>query len=298
MALLAPVFIALFFGGILLFTKYALFGAKGATFLRLRAEESGDCKKIRRVRFLFIAVVLFSAGVVCLLLAYGFIAVFSSDGKNGAAANPFLPDGNVLLAVFVLFFLAATVVRLRIRLLMRDAEKHDPAPLSPDAEYRVSYVENPRRINSLMTGVVFLVVLSWIPIGLIVSPYTSTPIGILIGVILLVVLACLIVQKIREHRKVRELLVLDREGILDKNPDVSVGFIPWREVKDVSVSDEQITLTRRTEEDPEKSEIAVIRLDRSPVSSDTVYGKIKQYRLLASDLQRQEPPSDPEDAAK
>lgn len=285
MFLLFVVYVSVFFSGIWFVQWYTFRGQDGMLFLRSRAEESGDYGQVNRLYFLRSAVILSFLLLFLFLLIYG-IAYFSDlAGEYG---------GWLFFGVPVVYFLMITALRLRIRFLMREAKERGEAPL-PDV-FRVSYTENPERINRLMRGVVLVVFLLCFPIAFISSSYTSSAVGIVLLVILLAILAILIRSVVLEHRNVSVLLEMDSRGILDENPWNSVGFIPWREIRDVSGSDKEVllTLTKKVPDHPEQHRVAVIKLDLTPVSGSTVRRMIERYRLQAREAEEQKRSSAPE----
>ena len=260
-----------------LLIKYTLDGKAGMKFLRLRAEESGNIRKQRKVRVFFAAIFCYNFLLIVFFLLFGFITSIEKPQNT--------TNNIILYSIIVLSILAETVIRLCIRHAERVAENvhfdlsNPPPPIAES--FCVSRSENPDRIKNMSLVLIFCVLIFVPSVKGSVTFGLDEPGFIVAAVAFLVGIVCSLIVIIKETKTVCQIMIINRLGILDNNPKSNFGFIPWDEINDCYILGDDLKIILIHETAITSAVYGQILIPLDVISGDTIIKKVVQYRAFA-----------------
>ena len=259
-----------------LLVSFANNGSEGMQQLRSKAEKTGDLKKLERLTrrgFLILH------GVTILLMGaffIGGISILAANGKQGVGMD-FLRSYGPALTLGLLGALLLLVVSAR--LITRMEMEEDPA--DHPAEFWIRCLKNPTRLNNLMLGLIFLLLLFFLPVALIWSPYVSDGAGWFLLIVLLLAVAWCVSEVVKVSRDLCTLMLISSQGIRSCRGPYQGRMIPWSAVLDVRVEDNFVILELRPEAGPDLPDKVCFSLKGMHYSADTIRYMISSVRPAA-----------------
>ncbi len=262
---------------------YAVNGEDGLDYIITRAELSGSEKTLAKNSGWFRALqpvieLLLTASVISMIIYY-------SDKKEKIFAASWINE-YLLPASIILHILLAVVILTVRRIVARQMRKHplNYDKLLPEEDFRVFRLQSPGLVSFLSFLSLFSFFMSII-FGLVLI-HNGTKLILLLFLSLIAMVFSLL-RGHQERRRVRNIMVFRKKGILICGGPTG-NLVPWNEISNVSLENENIILYRKNDESGESNEKTIISLKYSLIRDNTINSIIAQYRQLAkSDTQEE-----------
>ncbi len=248
--------------------RLAYRGNSGMEDIRAKAERTGRLEKVEKVTRRMIQ---FWFTILFLVMGEFLIGVFwfvARNGKQGVGMDWFREHGAILLLVIpAVLLLLIFAVRLIIRKKLKEPEEAVPE------SFKIRCINHPERLNGDMLGIIFMILLGFIPAAMIWSPYTENSTAWVVAIIVFFVIVMLICSAVEESRDLPVLAIISPDGI----QPCPGNLIPWESVKNTKVLCKKITLTLKEESLGGKESEITLSLERCHYSDETIQYMISCY---------------------
>ena len=243
-------------------------GKEGMKALREKAERTGKLEDVEKVTRWGIILQFTFTFLVCGLMVAGVMWGVAAGGKQGVGMEWIRKHG---LALTGAFLAALLVIPAVTRQIVRRALREDGAAIQEEnRELRIKCMNNPKRFDGYMTGLVIQALMLIILVAMFRSPYMDNGFVVLASIIYIIITAVCVCGAVSESRNLFLLAEMNRAGIRYYTACPKGILIPWDSVETVQIYEKKIYLRMKADERGEKKPAAVVNLERSHYSDETL----------------------------